>query len=201
MVMTNRIRYFFAAFIALLSSSAHADIIDFVSGIQKGIEKTLSINEIKPYIIPIEQGRLVEEKNFRQLDIGLSREQVKYLLGKPTSSPFNNDHWNYYYYNNSSSKEIKNLYLVFKNERVFEIVIDQKTFKKFGQDEKSQLEISDSSIIKINESNDNISEDKVITISLGDNDYLNDELGVCVSNTFETFEDVKTLVISDESTL
>ena len=80
-------------------------------------------------------------------------------------------------------------------------MIDQKTFKKFGQTEKSQLEMSDSSIIQINESNDNTSGDKVIAISLGENDYLNEELGVCVTNTFETFEDVKTLVISDESTL
>ena len=100
MVLTNHKRYFLAAFMALLSSSANAGIMDFVSGIKEGVEKTLSINEIKPYIIPLEQGRLLEEKNFRQLDIGLSREQVKYLLGKPTSSPFNNDHWNYYYYNN-----------------------------------------------------------------------------------------------------
>ena len=44
-------------------------------------------------------------------------------------------------------------------------------------------------------------ETRVITVSLQDNDYLDEELGVCVSNTFETFEDVKTLVISDESTL
>ena len=49
--------------------------------------------------------------------------------------------------------------------------------------------------------NDNTSKDKVILVSLQDNDYLDEELGVCVSNTFETFEDVKTLVISDESTL
>ena len=201
MVLNNHISYFLAAFIALLSSSAHAGIMDFVSGIQKSVQKTLSINEIEPYIIPLEQGRLVEEKNFNQLDIGLSREQVKYLLGKPTSSPFNNDHWNYYYYNNSDSKKIKNLYLVFKNEKVFEIVIDRKTFKKFGQTEKPQVEMADASIIQINENSDNTSRDKVITVSLQDNDYLDEGLGVCVSNTFETFDDVKTLVISDESTL
>jgi len=186
---------------ALLSSSAHAGMMDFMSGIQKSVQKTLSINEIEPYIIPLEQGRLVEEKNFKQLDIGLSREQVKYLLGEPTSSPFNNDHWNYYYYNNSNSKEIKNLYLIFKNEKVFEIVIDKKTFKKFGQTEKSQSEMSDSSIIQINNSSDNTSRVKVITLSLEDNDYLDEELGLCISNTFETFEDVKTLIVSDESTL
>ena len=201
MVLTNHIRYFLAAFMALLSSSAHAGMMDFMSGIQKSVQKTLSINEIEPYIIPLEQGRLVEEKNFKQLDIGLSREQVKYLLGEPTSSPFNNDHWNYYYYNNSNSKEIKNLYLIFKNEKVFEIVIDKKTFKKFGQTEKSQSEMSDSSIIQINNSSDNTSRVKVITLSLEDNDYLDEELGLCISNTFETFEDVKTLIVSDESTL
>tara|TARA_B100000242_G_scaffold205544_1_gene149120 strand:- start:2688 stop:5306 length:2619 start_codon:yes stop_codon:yes gene_type:complete len=175
--------------------------MDFVSGIQKSVQETLSIGKIEPYIIPLEQGRLVEEKKFRQLDIGLSREQVKYLLGKPSSSPFNNDHWNYYYYNNSNSKEIKNLSVIFRNEKVFEIVVDQNTFKKFGQTENSQLELSDTSIIEIYEKNDNTSREKVITVSLEDNDYLDEELGVCISNTFETFEDVKTLVISDESTL
>ena len=201
MVLTNHIRYLLAACITFMSSAAHTGVVDFVSGIQKSVQETLSIGKIEPYIIPLEQGRLLEEKNFRQLDIGLSREQVKYLLGKPTSSPFNNDHWNYYYYNNLNSKEIKNLTVVFKNEKVFEIVIDQKTFKKFGQTEKPQVEMTDASIIQINESSDDTSRDKVITVSLQDNDYLDEELGVCVSNTFETFEDVKTLVISDESTL
>jgi LPS-assembly protein len=201
MVLTNHIRYLLAACIAFMSSATHAGVMDFVSGIQKSVQETLSIGKIEPYIIPLEQGRLVEEKKFRQLDIGLSREQVKYLLGKPSSSPFNNDHWNYYYYNNSNSKEIKNLSVIFRNEKVFEIVVDQNTFKKFGQTENSQLELSDTSIIEIYENNDNTSREKVITVSLEDNDYLDEELGVCISNTFETFEDVKTLVISDESTL
>ena len=138
MVLTNHIRYLLAAWIAFMSSATHAGVMDFVSGIQKSVQETLSIGKIEPYIIPLEQGRLVEEKKFRQLDIGLSREQVKYLLGKPSSSPFNNDHWNYYYYNNSNSKEIKNLSVIFRNEKVFEIVVDQNTFKKFGQTENSQ---------------------------------------------------------------
>ena len=201
MVLTDYIRYFFVAFTGLLTSSAHAGIMDFVSEIQNDIQQTLSIYEIEPYIIPLEQGRLVEEKNFKQLDIGLSREQVEYLLGKPSSSPFNDNHWNYYYYNNLNSREIKNISVVFKNEKVFEIIIDQKAYKKFGQSVKSQLELSDAPIIKIDESDNDTSRDKVISVSLRDSDYLDDELGICISNTFETFEDVKTLVISDESTL
>ena len=60
---------------ALLSSSAHAGIMDFVGGIQKDIQETLSIYEIKPYIIPVEQGRLVDEKNFSQLSQKTGRKQ------------------------------------------------------------------------------------------------------------------------------
>ena len=201
MVLTNHIRYFLVALIALISSSAHAGIMDFVNEIKVGVEETLSINEIEPYIIPLEQGRLVEEKNFKQLDIGLSREQVKYLLGEPISSPFNKEIWNYFFYNNSNSKEIKNLSVLFKNEKVFEITIDHKTFKRLGQTEQPQLDMSDAPIIQINESDDSTSRDKVITLSLEDNDYLDEELGMCKSNAFETFDDVKTLVVSDESTL
>ncbi len=201
MVQTVHIRYFLAALIVLLTSSAHAGVMDFVSGVQKGVQETLSIYEIKPYIIPLEQGRLVEEKNFRQLDIGLSREQVQYLLGEPTSSPFNDNRWNYYYYNNSNSKEIKSMSVVFKNEKVFEIIIDKKTYKKFGQTGKPQLEMSDASIIQINDNDNSVQRDKVISLSLLDSDLLDEELGLCVANTFESFEDVKTLVISDESTL
>ena len=201
MVQTVHIRYFLAALMVLLTSSAHAGVMDFVSGVQKGVQETLSIYEIKPYIIPLEQGRLVEEKNFRQLDIGLSREQVQYLLGEPTSSPFNDNRWNYYYYNNSNSKEIKSMSVVFKNEKVFEIIIDKKTYKKFGQTGKPQLEMSDASIIQINDNDNSVQRDKVISLSLLDSDLLDEELGQCVSNTFESFEDVKTLAVSDESTL
>ena len=74
MVLTNHIKYFLAAFIALLTSSTHAGIMDFVSGIQKSVQKTLSINEIEPYIIPLEQGRLVEREKFLSNLISVYRE-------------------------------------------------------------------------------------------------------------------------------
>ncbi len=64
MVLTNYIRYFLVTFTVLLTSPAHAGIMDFVSEIQKDIQETLSVYEIEPYIIPLEQGRLLEEKNF-----------------------------------------------------------------------------------------------------------------------------------------
>ena len=51
-------------------------------------------------MIELEQGRLIDDEKFNQLDIGLSKEQVKYLLGKPVKSPFNDNQWDYYYSNN-----------------------------------------------------------------------------------------------------
>ena len=76
-------------------------------------------------------------KSFERLDIGLSREQVKYLLGKPASSPFNNNHWNYYYFNNLDVKEVKSIVVIFKNEKVFEIKVNNQQYKKLGQERSS----------------------------------------------------------------
>ena len=151
----------------LNSYSVYSGVSDFFSGISSKIQNTLSENYIKPYIIPLEQGQLIKEENFSRLDVGLSREQVKYLLGQPASSPFNDSEWNYYYYNNLESKEIKHLSIVFKNERVFEIVINQKVYRKYGEIEDSEINLSNIPIEIIKEDK---TQDKtgVIFISLSD---------------------------------
>ena len=117
MVINNFTRSLLLVVAMLNSYSVYSGVSDFFSGISSKIQNTLSENYIKPYIIPLEQGQLIKEENFSRLDVGLSREQVKYLLGQPASSPFNDSEWNYYYYNNLESKEIKHLSIVFKNER------------------------------------------------------------------------------------
>ncbi len=186
--------------IVLNSHSVYSGPGDFFSGISSKIQNTLSENYIKPYIIPLEQGQLIKEENFTRLDVGLSRDQVKYLLGQPTSSPFNNNEWNYYYFNNLESKETKHLRVVFKNERVFEIIIDQKLYKKFG--EKESYEVNLSSVpIEINKEDEVQNKAGVIFISLADSPKNVDELGQCKSNEYKTFSEVKTLTIADESTL
>ncbi len=200
MVINNFTRSLLLMVIVLNSHSVYSGPGDFFSGISSKIQNTLSENYIKPYIIPLEQGQLIKEENFTRLDVGLSRDQVKYLLGQPTSSPFNNNEWNYYYFNNLESKETKHLRIVFKNERVFEIIIDQKLYKKFG--EKESYEVNLSSVpIEINKEDEVQNKVGVIFISLADSPKNVDELGQCKSNEYKTFSDVKTLTIADESTL
>ena len=83
MILNNHIKKSLAIISLIITSTVHSGVMDTFSGIQKEVEDTLSNYEIKPYIIPLEQGRLLNDENFNRLEIGLSREQVKYLLGKP----------------------------------------------------------------------------------------------------------------------
>ncbi len=46
--------------------------------------------------LPTRQGNVIEQKQLDQLKLGLTREQVTYLMGTPVAaSPFRNDRWDY----------------------------------------------------------------------------------------------------------
>jgi outer membrane protein assembly factor BamE len=48
------------------------------------------------YRAPVYQGNLLEKKYVEQLQVGMSRAQVKTLLGTPpVADPFHNDRWDY----------------------------------------------------------------------------------------------------------
>ncbi|MEK9977186.1 MAG: LPS assembly protein LptD, partial [Gammaproteobacteria bacterium] len=132
--------------------------------------------------------------------IGLSKEQIEYLLGKPAKSPFNDNQWDYFYSNNIEEDEIKSLSVYFKNEKVFSITINNKIYTVFGQIEQSEIDLSLAPLTQVTDS-EGESENNIIKITL--EDVLNDgeELGLCKLNLYETFKDVKTLTLADESTL
>ena len=118
---------------ALVSIEASASINNFFDGISSSIEKTFSKLNLKPYIISINQGQLINEEKLNKIDTGLSKDQVLYLLGKPsTTNPYVSDQWNYLYFNNSNLKEIKKLVIYFKNEKVFKILVQDEIYKKLG---------------------------------------------------------------------
>jgi outer membrane protein assembly factor BamE (lipoprotein component of BamABCDE complex) len=51
------------------------------------------------YRLPTRQGNLIEQKQFDQLKVGQTREQVHYLLGTPiASSAFSTNRWTYFGY-------------------------------------------------------------------------------------------------------
>jgi outer membrane protein assembly factor BamE len=54
---------------------------------------------IKPYRIEIQQGNYVSQEMVAQLRLGMSREQVRFLLGTPlVSDIFHANRWDYVYY-------------------------------------------------------------------------------------------------------
>ncbi|MDJ0711609.1 MAG: outer membrane protein assembly factor BamE [Woeseiaceae bacterium] len=51
------------------------------------------------YRASIAQGNLVQEEDLAQLDVGMTRKQVRFLLGTPMiDDPFHRDRWDYVYY-------------------------------------------------------------------------------------------------------
>ncbi len=51
------------------------------------------------YHMPIQQGNFLEQRAVSQLQVGMTRSQVRYLLGTPmVPDSFDNDRWDYLYY-------------------------------------------------------------------------------------------------------
>ena len=51
------------------------------------------------YRANISQGNIVEEEDLDQVEIGMTRSQIRFLLGTPMiADPFHQDRWDYVYY-------------------------------------------------------------------------------------------------------
>ncbi len=59
----------------------------------------LSISSGCVYRASIAQGNLIEEKDLAQLELGMTKNQVRFLLGTPMiDDPFDRERWDYVYY-------------------------------------------------------------------------------------------------------
>ncbi len=51
------------------------------------------------YRVDVQQGNLLEQKDIEAVQPGMTRNQVRFILGTPVASdPFRNDRWDYMYY-------------------------------------------------------------------------------------------------------
>jgi len=80
------------------------------------------------YRIPIQQGNLITQEMVNELKPGMTKQQVRYLLGTPLLiDTFQEDRWEYLYTNRPASKranveiEKKRLELLFSNSRLQKI--------------------------------------------------------------------------------
>ena len=77
------------------------------------------------YRIDIQQGNLLDDEDINQVDVGMTRSQVQFLLGTPMiADSFHRDRWDYaYYYRQGRSPDAEKRWVVvhFENDRVARI--------------------------------------------------------------------------------
>ena len=62
------------------------------------IAATALLTACTPHRVEVRQGNYLTAEVVEQLEVGMSREQVRYLLGTPVvASPFHADRWDYVY--------------------------------------------------------------------------------------------------------
>ena len=65
---------------------------------------------LEPYKAPLVQGNVMTEESVKLLQEGLSKSQVRELLGPPLGEhPFNPNHWEYTYYSSIHDEKSKKL--------------------------------------------------------------------------------------------
>jgi len=77
------------------------------------------------YSVNVQQGNLLKDKEILQVEVGMTRSQVQFLLGTPmVSDSFHRDRWDYaYYLRKGRSRDIERRWVVvyFDNDRVSKI--------------------------------------------------------------------------------
>ena len=64
----------------LVSQNVSSGIASFIDDISLAVDKQLSDRGIKPYIIPMDQGRLISHEKFQEIDVGLSKILVSLCI-------------------------------------------------------------------------------------------------------------------------
>jgi outer membrane protein assembly factor BamE len=74
------------------------------------------------YRMDIQQGNLLEEESINQVEVGMTRSQVQFLLGTPMiTDAFRRDRWDYpYWYRQGRQRRVEQRWLVvfFDGDRV-----------------------------------------------------------------------------------
>jgi len=95
------------------------------------------------YKLNIQQGNITEERHVDKLEIGMTKEQVKFVLGSPMSvDAFDQDRWDYIYTNRVRNEGAtrSNLTIYFENHKLTRM--DGKPSQKSPkpEDEKDEKE-------------------------------------------------------------
>ena len=78
----------------------------------------------EPHKIDIQQGNRVKQEDLERIQVGMSRDQVKFVLGTPLlQDAFHQDRWDYLYYLRTGEGEIRQsrVSLYFEGDRLVRI--------------------------------------------------------------------------------
>ena len=104
---------------------------------------------ISPYRMAVPQGNVVTRDMMEQLRPGMTRNEVRYVLGTPlVTDPFHPDRWDYFYSlrkgaeakwgrHTESALETKHLTVIFEKDRVLRIESDYPTGESDASTPKS----------------------------------------------------------------
>ena len=82
---------------------------------------------ITPYRMVIQQGNFISQEMVAQLKPGMTREQVRFILGTPlVADIFHADRWDYVFFRESADgkKEQRNLSVVFEKDKLARVLGD-----------------------------------------------------------------------------
>ncbi len=81
------------------------------------------------YKVEVQQGNVVTQEMIDKLKPGLTRSQVRFVLGTPlVTDAFHPDRWDYYYYlrrSNENNGEAQKLTVIFKNDTLVSVQSDK----------------------------------------------------------------------------
>jgi outer membrane protein assembly factor BamE len=91
---------------------------------------TLAFSAGCVYRANMSQGNLIEQEDLDQVEIGMTRKQVRFLLGTPlVDDPFHQARWDYVYFiriGRDSATFKRWVTIIFENDIVAEIRSDQE---------------------------------------------------------------------------
>lgn len=119
--MTFRISLFFLTVCAALSGCQTMSSVG--SGISSGVSSVTgwAPTFLGPYRPDVHQGNIITKEMVEQLRQGMTREQVRFMLGTPLlTSEFHKDRWDYAYYLNPRKGPVQNrrLTVYFKDNKL-----------------------------------------------------------------------------------
>ena len=93
------------------------------------VTATLALGSGCVYRASISQGNLIKQEDLDQVEVGMTRNQVRFLLGTPLiDDPFHADRWDYIYYitvGRDPASYKRWVTIVFEDDLVAEIRADQ----------------------------------------------------------------------------